>query len=94
MATAIEIKYCRHCGQLESMHSTLDVVNDRNIIKVWCACGAEEPRFAMLGANEPYYLQVETRVDTEGASRNDGDDQGDVLEEHEQEAEELPATAD
>jgi len=76
MATAIEIKYCRHCGQLENMHSTMDVVNDRNIIKVWCACGAEEPRFAMLGANEPYYLQIETRM--EEASEHEDTDSGDV----------------
>ena len=87
MATAIEIKYCRHCGQLENMHSTMDCVRDVNVIEVWCPCGAELARTIELGATQPYYLKVETRM--EEASGNDGDDQGDVLAQHEQEAEGL-----
>jgi len=76
MATAIEIKYCRHCGQLESMHSMMDYVGCKNLIKVWCACEAEPPRTIELGANEPYYLAVETRM--EEAKQNEDPDSGDV----------------
>lgn len=77
MATEIEIKYCRHCGQLESMHSMLNEAKDQNVIKVWCACGAEEPRITTLKANEPYMLAVETRKE-EAASGNEDTDSGDV----------------
>lgn len=76
MATAIEIRYCRHCGQLESMHSMMDYVGDRNLIRVWCACGAEAPRVTELGANEPYTLVVETRM--EEATGDDDSDSGNV----------------
>lgn len=89
MATPIEIRYCRHCGQLESMRSALDIAKNQNVIEVWCACGAEEKRVTRLGAHDPYILTVETRMNTEEASSDDGDDPGDILEEHEQEAEEL-----
>ena len=76
MATEIEIKYCRHCGQLESMHSMMDYVGDKNLIKVWCACGAEPPRTIELEATEPYILKVETRK--EEATEDDDPDSGDV----------------
>ena len=76
METAIEIKYCRHCGRLENMHSMMDYVNDRNLIEVWCPCGAEPPRTIELAANEPYYLQIETRV--EEATKHDDPDSGDI----------------
>lgn len=76
MATAIEIRYCRHCGQLESMHSMMDYVGDKNLIKVWCACGEEPPRTIELGASEPYYLAIETRM--EEAKQDDDPDSGDV----------------
>lgn len=76
MATAIEIKYCRHCGQLENMHSTMDCVRDVNVIEVWCPCGAEPARTIELGATQPYYLKVETRM--EEASEHEDTDSGDV----------------
>ena len=76
MATAIKIKYCTHCGQLESMHSIVDETKNRNIITVWCACGAEEPRVTTLGAKEAYYLDVETRM--EEATGHEDSDSGDV----------------
>ena len=66
MATAIKIQYCKHCGQLENMHSSFDWVHDKNVIRVWCACGAEEPRIVELGAAEAYYLDVEVRQEKEG----------------------------
>lgn len=78
MATAIEIRYCRHCGQMESMHSSLDLDNRKNVIKVWCACGAEKARITEIGATEPYYLAVETRMETGEAEQHDDSDSGDV----------------
>lgn len=77
MATAISIKYCKHCGQLESMHSMLDINRDLNVIRVWCPCGAEEPRITELGANEPYYLDVEVRQE-KGAQADGNSDSGDI----------------
>ena len=76
METAIEIKYCRHCGQLESMRSKLDAKKDENVIEVGCACGAEAPRVTVLKANEPYFLKVETRM--EEAESDDDSDSGDI----------------
>lgn len=79
MATAIEIKYCKHCGQLENMHSNFDWMHDKNVIKVWCACGAEAPRIVELGATEPYYLDVEVRQEKEETVDADSDS-GDIPE--------------
>lgn len=76
MAMVIEVKYCRHCGQVESVHSRMDYVKDRNLIKVGCACGAEPPRMIELSAKEPYTLAVEARM--EEASRHDDSYSGDV----------------
>lgn len=76
MAREIEIRYCRHCGQLESMRSTLDEARGQNVIVVGCACGAEEARITTIGAREPYYLAIETRL--EEAKDHDDPDSGDV----------------
>ena len=76
MATAIKIKYCTHCGQMESIRSERNYVDDRILITIWCACGAEPPRAIELGANEAYYLKVETRM--EEATGHDDSGSGNV----------------
>lgn len=75
MARAIEVRYCRGCGQLESMRSTVDYTADTNIIEVGCSCGASPVRRTVLGLNEPYYLDVEVRREAES---DDHPDPGDI----------------
>lgn len=76
MARAIEVRYCRSCGQLESMSSTVDYTADTNIIEVGCSCGASPVRRTVLGLNEPYYLSVE--VKHEGEEKDEHTDPGDI----------------
>lgn len=76
MARAIEVKYCRSCGQLESMHSMVDEISDQNIIEVGCSCGASPVRRTVLGLREAYYLDVEVRQD--GGNTDEHTDPGDV----------------
>ena len=76
MARAIEIRYCKHCGQLESMHSMIDEEKARNIIEVGCPCGAQPSRLVELGITEAYYLDVEVKM--EEAEQHDDSDSGDV----------------
>ena len=37
MSTAIEVKYCKGCGQLESMRSTVDEISEQIVIEVGCS---------------------------------------------------------
>lgn len=76
MARAIEVRYCRSCGQLESMRSTVDDIACTNIIEVGCSCGASPVRRTVLGLNEPYYLSVE--VKHEGEEKDEHTDPGDI----------------
>lgn len=86
----IEIKYCRACGQLQSMESMEDAKKETRTIRVGCGCGAEEATVIELPIGEAYYLQIETKQhQAEGANTDDDPDSGDVLQEHEPETEEL-----
>ena len=76
MATAIAVKYCKGCGQLESMRSTVDEISEQIIIEVGCSCGASPVRRTVLGLNEPYYLSVE--VKHEGEEKDEHTDPGDI----------------
>ncbi|MDD7175779.1 MAG: hypothetical protein PUH70_12040 [Clostridiales bacterium] len=76
MATAIEVRYCRRCGQLESMRSTVDGINGQVIIEVGCSCGASPVRRTVLGLQDAYYLDVEVRQ--EGAKTDEHTGSGDV----------------
>ena len=76
MATAIEVKYCRSCGQLESMRSTTDEFAEKIIIEVGCSCGASPVRRTVLGLREAYYLDVEVRQD--GGNTDEHTDPGDI----------------
>ena len=76
MARAIEVRYCRSCGQLESMRSTVDEISEQIIIEVGCSCGASPVRRTVLGLNEPYYLSVE--VKHEGEEKDEHTDPGDI----------------
>lgn len=76
MATAIEVKYCRSCGQLESMRSTVDEIGEQIIIEVGCSCGALPVRRTVLGLREAYYLDVEVR--REGEEKDEHTDPGDI----------------
>lgn len=76
MATAIEVKYCRSCGQLESMRSTTDEFAEKIIIEVGCSCGASPVRRTVLELREAYYLDVEVRQD--GGNTDEHTDPGDV----------------
>lgn len=71
----IEIKYCRACGQLESMHSMLNNELRQNVIRVGCLCGAAPVRETVLSADEPYMLNIETRKEeaASDADSNPGD---------------------
>ena len=91
MAKAIEVRYCRKCGKMEQMSTTMDYRMDQLVAVVWCPCSEADARVTKLGAQEAYYLDVEVKQE---ASGNDGDDQGDVLAQHEQEAEGAQAAAD
>lgn len=76
MATAIEVKYCRNCGQLESMRSTVDEIGEQIIIEVGCGCGASPVRRTVLGLHEAYYLNVEVRQ--EGEEKDEHTDSVDI----------------
>ena len=76
MARAIEVKYCRGCGQLESMRSTVDEIGEQIIIEVGCSCGASPVRRTVLGLREAYYLDVEVR--REGEEKDEHTDPGDI----------------
>lgn len=76
MARAIEVKYCRGCGQLESMRSTVDEIGEKIIIEVGCSCGASPVRRTVLGLREAYYLDIEVR--REGEEKDEHTDPGDI----------------
>lgn len=76
MARAIDVRYCKHCGQLESMRSTEDEMRDCVTIEVGCNCGVEPARRIVLPRSEPYYLRVEVKM--KGEERHDDPDPGDV----------------
>lgn len=76
MARAIDVKYCRGCGQLESMRSTVDEIGEQIIIEVGCSCGASPVRRTVLGLHEAYYLNVEVRQ--EGEEKDEHTDSGDI----------------
>ena len=76
MARAIDVKYCRSCGQLESMRSTVDEIGEQIIIEVGCSCGASPVRRTVLGLHEEYYLDVEVRQ--EGEEKDEHTDPGDI----------------
>lgn len=78
MAKAIKVQYCKGCGQLESMRSTVDEVNQQIIIDVGCVCGAEDARRTVLGLHEAYYLDVEVRELRKEAQDDEDPDSGDV----------------
>lgn len=86
MATVIKVNYCKKCGQLERVASTLDWVHDQMVVQVWCPCSAQDMRVTKLGGCDMYELDVEVKQEAAG---DDGDDPGYVLAQHEQEAEGL-----
>ena len=75
MAKAIEVRYCRKCGKMEQMSTTMDYRMDQLVAVVWCPCSEADARVTKLGAQEAYYLDVEVKRE---ASGDDGTDSGDV----------------
>lgn len=66
MAAVIEIRYCRACGQLERMMSSVKETTRTNVIRVWCPCDPQAMRTTELAADAPYTLDIETRKKEEG----------------------------
>lgn len=86
MATVIKVNYCKKCGQLERVASTLDLRHDQMVVQVWCPCCERDMRVTKLGRYDMYELDVEVKQE---AASDDGDDPGYVLAQHEQETEGL-----
>ena len=75
MATVIKVNYCKKCGQLERVASTMDWVRDQIVVQVWCPCSAQDMRVTKLGRYDMYELDVEVKQEAAG---DDDSDSGDV----------------
>ncbi|MBR5302936.1 MAG: hypothetical protein IKU38_08885 [Clostridia bacterium] len=75
MATVIKVNYCKKCGQLERVASTLDLRHDQMVVQVWCPCCERDMRVTKLGRYDMYELDVEVKQEAAG---DDDSDSGDV----------------